>query len=949
MLNQENLNFSKNKNNNNPTYTVNKDGSLPQTEKASTAGMMGGAGLGALVGMGIELAKLRRKILEKWHRDTIIAQREGMPLPPKPDTSKGALMAILKGAAIGGAAGGIAGKIVPGVNDVAASMDGFVRKTLTGSKLTTSEDAKFSEMLPYLDKEIISSIDFSNINPYELFGVTSDDFKYALFSRIEDYRQENFARYKGDTKGTNKNVKQAEEKLVQNNPKAEMDRQILGKSNVALPVLGALVGGSASALKAYNRAKSEWEWQYKEALERGDPPPPEPSIFDFIGEGAKGAMVGGVGGTILSKIGPGKAINDKLSEATDKWGITTNRKKANKLIHDDLKSKGKTKSQEAIKNAANIYGTVKKGVNKANDIGKKVSNKAQKISEKIVELNAPTSYSKYKESMKKDFKEAPSFQVWLAKKVNSKTYKGKKINTIDPSKPEWANENKEYWDYVKANYKMFSYVDLINSIQVDYFSNNKEEKQQQKSNLLNQFKPNNYSELISGIKAMYFSEELSGEDDSIFDNELAKNPDVSNKIQEGISKVQEGVSKLTDEYASTNTTPKEVSEAIEEVKDTSSKFLKKGNDFLGNLTEDQKTKLKIGAAGLAGFGLGTVVSKNKNKNFSYTSLIDSVYQQYFNDEVVDDTTEDDATEKNDEYWDNLLKSYKSEDFKNTKFIIDGKEVTPEEYVEHSKNNKTQYNETQFIPIKYNETKYIKIGEKSNNDEQNSFGKIAGIGGAIGATGIGGALIAHKLNKKKEKNFSYTDLIDNISDEYFSKKSALKKAGIATGTIAGLGALGLEYDSIKHEKDAINRLKRLGVSDEEIEELKDIDVPKSYKINVMNRLADETEPIKEYADSKGGWENMNIFEKAALLGKGVKTLSKARDMVDVESNIKPITLKDKALDLIGRYGENDKVGLDNYDVDYFKTHMGADFSNSLYSTNRKKLLQNFNTEKRGKQQ
>lgn len=662
MPNQEYLNFSKNKNKT-PIYTVNKDGSLPQTEKASTAGMMGGAGLGALIGMGIELAKLRKKILQKWHRDTIIAQREGMPPPPRPDTSKGALMAILKGVAIGGAAGGIAGKIVPGVNDVAASMDGFVRKTLTGSKLTTSEDAKFSEMLPYLDQETITSIDFSNINPYELFGISSDDFKYALFSRIEELRQENFARYRGDTKGK-KGGKEEEEKLVQNNPKAEMDKQILGKSNVALPVLGALIGGSASALKEYNRAKSEWEWQYKEALERGDPPPPEPSIFDFIGHGAKGAMVGGIGGTILSKIGPGKAINDKLGEFTDKWGVTTNRKKANELIHDDLKSKGELKSQKAVKNAANTYRKVKKGAETVINTGKKVKNKATEFGKKI--SDKLDTHITYGSAVKDDFKKAPSFHVWLGKKAHrTKTgnlvYKRTPVDKINPADPRWAAENKEYWEYIRDNYKMFSYVDLIDSIQENYFSN----KEKEQINPLNYFEPNNYSELIDGIKTIYFSEDLSGEEDGDLDNELTNKftntneaEDDSNiylksnkpskdelglRFQKGFlpktllevnpSKIEIAKEKIG---SGLNLVGNKLGEGYDVVSGASSKFLKKGSEIYEGLSPDHKAGLGIGGSvGLAGLGLGMALKaardedKKKNKNFSYTNLIDDIYEQYF--------------------------------------------------------------------------------------------------------------------------------------------------------------------------------------------------------------------------------------------------------------------------------------------------------------------------------
>lgn len=833
MPNQEYLDFSKKKNNP-PTYTVNKDGSLPQTEKASTAGMMGGAGLGALVGMGIELAKLRKKILQKWHRDTIIAQREGMAPPPRPDTSKGALMAILKGVAIGGAAGGLAGKFVPGVNDVAASMDGFVRKTLTGSKLTTSEDAKFSEMLPYLDQETITSIDFSNINPYELIGVTSDTFKYALFSRIEEVRQENFARYRGDTKGK-KGGKEEEEKLVQNNPKAEMDRQILGKSNVALPVLGALIGGSASALKEYNRAKSEWEWQYKEALERGDPPPPEPSIFDYIGHGAKGAMVGGIGGTILSRIGPGKAINDKLGEFTDKWGITTNRKQANKLIHDDLKSKGELKKQKAVKNAANAYRKVKKGAETVIDTGKKVKDKAAEFGKGIYDVankavNDSTNF--YNNVRKENYKNAPTFHEWIEKKAHkTKTgklvYKRTPIDKINHTDPKWAAEYAEYKDYINKM-KAFSYVNLIDSIQESYFSN----KEKEQINPLDYFEPNSYSELINGIRTIYFSEDLSGEEDGDLDNELtnksisnneADDPVLSNKPDKDElgSKFQKGffpktllevkpaednsleINKVTVDGPSKIEIAKEkiggglniAKDKYDAVSGATSKFLKKGSEIYEGLSPEHKTGLGIGGSvGLAGLGLGMALKaskdedKKKNKNFSYTKLIDSVYQQYFNDIHEDIIHENVIHEKiipENVIHENIIHEDLDEP-------VTGPELERIKSIAKLYNMTLQeakdYMETGEIPqqIKERETKDLvnNVDGMINDLKNKGFitdrkfldgyknltkGEMALGLGSLGAAGLGGALITNQVNKrKKDKNFSYTDLIDDVYEQYFNK-------------------------------------------------------------------------------------------------------------------------------------------------------------------------------------
>lgn len=166
-------------------------------------------------------------------------------------------------------------------------------------------------------------------------------------------------------------------------------------------------------------------------------------------------------------------------------------------------------------------------------------------------------------------------------------------------------------------------------------------------------------------------------------------------------------------------------------------------------------------------------------------------------------------------------------------------------------------------------------------------------------------------------------------EGFSNKKKLALAGLGAVGAAGLGTLGvseLQYN------EAVNRLKDLGMSNEDIKKLTKLKIPQSYKMNVLNKMADEMEPIKEYADSKGGWDNMTLLEKATLLGKGSKgTYKSVANALDIETNIKPTTLKDKALDLVGLYGKGDKPGMGNYDVDYFKNELNKpidNFSNSI---------------------
>ena len=306
---------------------------LEQTKDGSeTTKLMTSAGLGAGIGIIYQLAKLRHKLKMKYYREKKIAMEQGMPIPPPPDLSKGALMAILKGAAIGGAGGAIVGKtpvIGKIANDTAASIDAGARKLLTGSKFTVTDNSDkdtkkkfFSEVLEYypnnfsyIDNDLLSVIDFSECN--DLPNITGDDVRYMFFSMAE-----NFSKSKGK-KDTNE--------LIKENPKNEMDRKTLGRAGNALPVIGALIGGGGATWAAYERALAEYNDRAREAYERGEPPPPKPSILEFVGAGAKGAIVGGVGGYAASRLGPGQAINKAVSNKLDDYGLV-NEKKANRAI-----------------------------------------------------------------------------------------------------------------------------------------------------------------------------------------------------------------------------------------------------------------------------------------------------------------------------------------------------------------------------------------------------------------------------------------------------------------------------------------------------------------------------------------------------------------------------------------------------------------------------------------
>lgn len=345
------------------------------------------------------------------------------------------------------------------------------------------------------------------------------------------------------------------------------------------------------------------------------------------------------------------------------------------------------------------------------------------------------------------------------------------------------------------------------------------------------------------------------------------------------------------------------------------------NKTLKYFSDKNKGKLKKGLAiGLgAGAGLGTALGGNYLINKEASDKLDGVSDNIKNIKGLTDSQRINMQKKLDELSDTYRDSYAAYDrvLGNTELerkLLENqfktKAISQEEY------NKRLGD----LFLKDNQAK---IGHLiTSNDHSNKVMDVYDNPNDYKAPVTIKDKLADFLGKYGEN-----DKLGFGNYEGFSNKKKLALAGLGAVGAAGLGTLGvseLQYNA------AVNRLKDLGLSNEDLKGLKDFNklkMPQSYKMNLLNKAADEMEPVKEYADLKGGWDNMNLLEKAILLGKGTKGLyNSVNNVYDVETNIKPTTLKDKALDLVGLYGKGDKPGMGNYDVDYFRNELNKPIDN-----------------------
>lgn len=355
-----------------PIYFNNKEDENRNVEYNALDGkkrkFMGSTGLGMGIGAVYELVKLRKKILARWQKQCEKAIERGEPCPPRPDTSKGALMAILRGSVKGAVLGGAVG-FLPGAgkaaNDLAASIHATTNKFMTGNKGGYSEKY-FSYIETFIPEEnyfsdnvnytlsYLTDQDFSEINTDNLdIGIVQPRDILKTFFSMADAANKMFTKEELYYYFSNKNKNDNEDvKLVQNNPMAKADEKMFRLSNTALPVLGAVGGGAFSMYKARKKALERWEQVAKKNAAEGKPIPPKPAILEELGSGVKGALAGGTAGWLASKTGLGKDINSKISEKLDKFGLV-NRKTGNadmKTLQKDQKKEAKkeTKTEENV-------------------------------------------------------------------------------------------------------------------------------------------------------------------------------------------------------------------------------------------------------------------------------------------------------------------------------------------------------------------------------------------------------------------------------------------------------------------------------------------------------------------------------------------------------------------------------------------------------------------------
>lgn len=301
--------------------------------------LSGTAGLGAIIGMGAELFKLRRKILNRWERDKQKAREKGLPEPPRPDTSKGALMAMLKGAALGGAAGGALG-FVPGIGkvgrDTAATIHAGVNRAISGSNLLAGNKvmSSFSDPSKYFDindidtelLQLFAAPNYTISNGVSTLGngpvnvIAPINTSYTLTH--SGLAQMPLSTYNAMAGANTTNGQQPSLSY------AQKDKLLHGNSATALAVAGALGGGAVSAYRAWKRDLKLWEELKAKAEKEGSQIPVKPVLGDYLGDFVKGGIKGGLAGSLVGATGIGKSLNSKLNNK----GIYVQRGSANKAI-----------------------------------------------------------------------------------------------------------------------------------------------------------------------------------------------------------------------------------------------------------------------------------------------------------------------------------------------------------------------------------------------------------------------------------------------------------------------------------------------------------------------------------------------------------------------------------------------------------------------------------------
>lgn len=360
------------------------------------------------------------------------------------------------------------------------------------------------------------------------------------------------------------------------------------------------------------------------------------------------------------------------------------------------------------------------------------------------------------------------------------------------------------------------------------------------------------------------------------------------------------------------------------------------NKTLKYFSDKNKGKLKKGLAiGLgAGAGLGTALGGNYLINKEASDKLNDVNDTIKNIEGLTDSQRINMQKKLDELSDayrdkNATYSKILEDIELEKKLLENQfktnAISQEEYNKRLEDLLPKLNRVQIGQI-------ITSNDHSNKvldvyDNPNDYkapvtikDKLADFLGKYGENDK----LGMDNYEKYEKGEIYS--LKNLGNyEGFSNKKKLALAGLGTAGAAGLGITGINALSDIQATNSWNKVDRVKKDDpewearyaEDLNKLKER-VPDSYIINLTKNQIDRQNDIKDELSQGHG---LRAFVKQF---KNVK--DEIYDIYDNKDMYKPVTLKDKALDLVGLYGKGDKPGMGNYDVDYFRNELNKPIDN-----------------------
>ena len=353
------------------------------------------------------------------------------------------------------------------------------------------------------------------------------------------------------------------------------------------------------------------------------------------------------------------------------------------------------------------------------------------------------------------------------------------------------------------------------------------------------------------------------------------------------------------------------------------------NKTLKYFSDKNKGKLKKGLAIGAGAGLGTALGGSYLINKEASDKLDGVSDNIKSIEGLTDSQRINMQKKLDELSDaygdsNVAYDRVSEDIVHEKIYPETKiyeKIYPE-----TKIYEKIYPETKIYEKIYPETKIYekKVLENQFTPEQQmkAIRDVYNNPNDYKTPVTIKDKLADFLGKYGENDKLGFGNYKDFSDKKLSNKKKLALAGLGA---AGLGITGINALSDIQATNSWNKVDRFNKDDpewevryaESLNKLKER-VPDSYIINLTKNQIDRQNDIKDELSQGHG---LRAFVKEF---KNVK--DNIYDIYDNKDMYKPVTLKDKALDLVGLYGRGDKPGMGNYNVDYFKDELNKPIDN-----------------------